>query len=153
MLVVPFGRRDVLGVVVALAEESEVAAGAARGAASSVLDRRCPADLVELALLDRATSTARRRRAALSLVLPPPGRARARRWWAERDRRAALDGERLTDRQRALLERAARAPPARDLAGAAAARGARAGARSSAARVRRAPPSTPPSARGARGSS
>jgi primosomal protein N' (replication factor Y) (superfamily II helicase) len=61
-----------------------------------------PADLVELALwmADEYCSTPAR---ALSLVLPPRGRERTL-LWAERTA-AALDGERLTDRQRVLLER------------------------------------------------
>ena len=60
-----------------------------------------PDELVELALWmarEYCSTPAR----ALSLVLPPPGRARTV-LWAERARDA--DGERLTDNQRAALER------------------------------------------------
>ena len=59
-----------------------------------------PAELVELALwmADEYCSTPAR---ALSLVLPPPGRPRTE-LWAERTA-APLEGERLTDQQRALL--------------------------------------------------
>jgi primosomal protein N' (replication factor Y) (superfamily II helicase) len=97
---VPFGRQALYGVVVALADRSEVPAErlvtltAVRGDA-------LPADLVELALWmarEYCSTPAR----ALSLVLPPRGRERTR-LWAERTGEP-LDG-RLTDRQRALLER------------------------------------------------
>ena len=60
---------------------------------------------------------------ALSLVLPPPGRPRTELWAARTD--APLDGERLTDSQRALLAALPRVG-GRDLRRAAAAGGARA---------------------------
>ena len=60
-----------------------------------------PVELVELALwmADEYCSTPAR---ALSLVLPPKGKPRTELWAARTD--AALDGERLTDNQRALLD-------------------------------------------------
>ena len=95
---IPFGHQRLDGVVVGLAEASElpderlVAPTAVRG--DSV-----PDDLVELALwmADEYCSTPAR---ALSLVLPPPGRAKTA-LWAEP---TGADG-RLTDNQRALLAR------------------------------------------------
>jgi primosomal protein N' (replication factor Y) len=69
MLVVPFGRREVLGVVVGLAERSEVAEEKLL-APLRALDLGVPGDLVELAEWIAAgyCSTISR---ALSLVLPP----------------------------------------------------------------------------------
>ncbi len=98
---VPFGRQKLDGVVVELAATSAVPAEKLVRAAG-VREDSVPADLVQLALwmADEYCSTAAR---ALSLVLPPPGRARTQ-LWAERTV-ADLDGRRLTDNQRALLER------------------------------------------------
>ncbi len=71
-LIVPFGRRDVPGVVTGLAPESEHALVAPR----RVLDPPLPRELVELAfwLAEEYCSTPAR---ALALVAPPPG-ARAK---------------------------------------------------------------------------
>jgi primosomal protein N' (replication factor Y) len=98
MLVVPFGHRDVTGVVVELAEESEVAEERLV-APREVLDAALPRDLVALAhwLAAEYCSTPAR---ALSLVAPQ-ARARARTaWWAEATGERA---ERLTAAQEALL--------------------------------------------------
>ena len=68
VLVVPFGRRDVVGVVTGLAEASEHDVVAPR----RVLDAELPPDLVDLALWiagEYASTPAR----ALSLLLPPKG--------------------------------------------------------------------------------
>ena len=104
---VPFGRQALDGVVVGLAGHGR-AGGEARHA-----DRRAedsvPAELVELALwmADEYCSTPAR---ALSLVLPPEGgRGRS---CGRRGRTPALDGERLTDNQRALLASLPRGPAA-----------------------------------------
>ncbi len=69
MLVVPFGRREVLGVVVGLAERSEVAEGKLLEPLRA-LDLGVPSDLVDLAewIAAEYCSTISR---ALSLVLPP----------------------------------------------------------------------------------
>jgi primosomal protein N' (replication factor Y) len=98
---VPFGRQALDGVVVGLADASEVAPERLVEP-TAVRDDSVPADLVELALWMAAEYCSTPAR-ALSLVLPPRGRPRTE-LWAERTA-AALDGERLTDRQRALLER------------------------------------------------
>jgi primosomal protein N' (replication factor Y) len=69
MLVVPFGRREVLGVVVGLAEHSDVAEERLL-APVRALELGVPADLVELAewlATEYCSTTAR----ALGLVLPP----------------------------------------------------------------------------------
>src|SRR5690349_13702174 len=98
---VPFGRQRLDGVVVGLAAASELPAERLV-APSAVREDSVPADLVELALwmaAEYASTPAR----ALSLVLPPPGRPRTRLW--ARRTEAALDGERLTERQHALLDR------------------------------------------------
>ena len=68
VLVVPFGRRDVVGVVTGLAEASEHDVVAPR----RVLEAELPPDLVDLALWmarEYASTPAR----ALSLLLPPKG--------------------------------------------------------------------------------
>src|SRR5436190_21185384 len=113
LLVVPFGRREVTGVVVGLADDSAVAPERL-AAARDVLPHSVPADLVDLArwMAREYCSTFAR---ALSLVLPP-ARVRSERTalWAERTD-APLDGERLTERQRALLAGLPRAA-GRDLA-------------------------------------
>jgi len=98
---VPFGRQKLEGVVVELAATSEVPAEKLVRAAG-VREDSVPADLVQLALwmADEYCSTAAR---ALSLVLPPPGRARTQLWAARTA--TELDGQRLTENQRALLER------------------------------------------------
>ena len=97
---VPFGRQALDGVVVGLASASEVAPEKLV-TPTAVRDDSIPADLVELALwmADEYCSTPAR---ALSLVLPPRGRPRTELWASRTG--AALDGERLTERQRALLD-------------------------------------------------
>ena len=99
MLVVPFGRRDVLGVVVDLAEESAVPVERLV-APRRVLDHELPADLVELAgwMADEYCSTRAR---ALQLVSPPPGARAKLAWWAQA---TGAEDPALTDRQRALLD-------------------------------------------------
>ncbi len=97
---VPFGHQRLDGVVVGLAAESDVPPERLI-APTSVREDSVPPDLVELALwmaAEYASTPAR----ALSLVLPPPGKPRER-LWASRTA-ASLDGERLTERQRALLD-------------------------------------------------
>jgi primosomal protein N' (replication factor Y) len=97
MLVVPFGHRDVLGVVVGLAERSEVADDRLV-APREVLDADLPVDLVELAhwIAAEYCSTPAR---ALSLVSPQPGAKPRMAWWAQA---TGADGE-ITPRQRELL--------------------------------------------------
>jgi len=95
---VPFGRQALDGVVVAMAERSEVAPERLL-APSSVREDRVPPELVALALwmAGEYCSTPAR---ALSLVLPPAGRPRTELW---AEAAADPDGARLTERQRALL--------------------------------------------------
>src|SRR3954469_8297504 len=98
VLVVPFGRRDVVGVVTGLAETSEHEVVAPR----RVLDADLPADLVDLALWiagEYASTPAR----ALSLMLPPKGTRAKTALYASPARPPAED-ERLSDAQRALLQ-------------------------------------------------
>jgi primosomal protein N' (replication factor Y) len=97
VLVVPFGRRDVMGVVTGLAECSEHDVVTPR----RVLDARLPPELVDLALwmaADTCSTPAR----ALSLLLPPKGTRAKTALWAAPGRPAG-DQERLTAAQRALL--------------------------------------------------
>jgi len=96
---VAFGRQALDGVVVALADSSELPAERLV-VPSAVREESVPAELVALAqwmAREYASTPAR----ALSLVLPPPGRPRMRLWAQRTDR--PLDGERLTDHQRELL--------------------------------------------------
>ncbi len=97
---VPFGRQALDGVVVDLAERSDVPVEKLVRA-SAVRTDGVPEELVELALwmAGEYCSTPAR---ALSLVLPPRGRERTVLWAV---RTGELEGQRLTDRQRALLER------------------------------------------------
>ncbi|HKE80443.1 MAG TPA: primosomal protein N', partial [Solirubrobacteraceae bacterium] len=107
VLVVPFGARDVVGVVIGLADGSEHEPVAPH----RVLDARLPPELVQLALwmADEYCSTPAR---ALSLLLPPKGARPKTALWAERSSCAEggvfADGSgsaaRLTERQRALLD-------------------------------------------------
>jgi primosomal protein N' (replication factor Y) (superfamily II helicase) len=97
---VPFGRQALDGVVVSLAEASEVPADRLV-APVGVRGDAVPPDLVELALWMAAEYCSTRAR-ALSLVLPPRGRVRTELWATGA---GELDGERLTERQRALLAR------------------------------------------------
>jgi primosomal protein N' (replication factor Y) len=100
LLVVPFGGRDVLGVVVGTAEESEIGPERLVGP-RDVLAADLPAELVELAgwMAAEYCSTPAR---ALALVSPPSGARPRTAWWA-RAARAPAEGERLTPGQRALL--------------------------------------------------
>jgi primosomal protein N' (replication factor Y) len=94
---IPFGAQKLDGVVVGLAESSEVAPERLV-APLSVRRDSIPADLVDLALWmagEYASTPAR----ALSLVLPPPGKPREVLWAAA----TGAEAERLTDNQRALL--------------------------------------------------
>src|SRR3954471_12720317 len=95
---IPFGHQKLDGVVRALAESSELPPEPLV-TPTALLEDSVPDDLVALALwmAGEYCSTPAR---ALSLVLPPPGRAKTR-LWAEA---TGADG-RLTDHQRALLAR------------------------------------------------
>jgi len=95
---IPFGRQALDGVVVELAETSALP-DERLASPTAVGPDSVPADLVALArwmAVEYCSTPAR----ALSLVLPPPGRAKTA-LWAEA---TGADG-RLTDRQRALLAR------------------------------------------------
>jgi primosomal protein N' (replication factor Y) len=98
---VPFGRQALDGVVVALADGTEVPAERLV-TPTTVREDAVPADLVALALwmAHEYCSTPAR---ALALVLPPRGRERTQ-LWAERTAEP-LDGQRLTVNQRELLQR------------------------------------------------
>ncbi|HMI72171.1 MAG TPA: DEAD/DEAH box helicase, partial [Solirubrobacteraceae bacterium] len=112
VLVVPFGHRDVVGVVTALADGSEHDPIAPR----RVLETRLPPDLVDLGMWIAAEYCSTPAR-ALSLLLPPKGTRPKTALWAEAvgapDGAAGPSGgaaggerdaaDRLTDRQRALL--------------------------------------------------
>ncbi len=103
VLRVPFGGRDVLGVVTAVADSSEHELRPPR----EVLETSLPADLVALApwiAAEYCSTTAR----ALALMLPPRG-IRTRTTLHARTLREAEPGERLTERQRLLLESLPRA--------------------------------------------
>ena len=98
---VPFGRQALDGVVVALADATEVP-DEKLVTPTAVRGESVPEELVSLALWmarEYCSTPAR----ALSLVLPPRGRERTQ-LWAERTA-AELEGQRLTANQRALLER------------------------------------------------
>ncbi|HVF80272.1 MAG TPA: primosomal protein N', partial [Solirubrobacteraceae bacterium] len=104
VLVVPFGHRDVVGVVVGLAESSQVADDRLV-APRRVLDHDLPPDLVELAcwMADEYCSTPAR---ALALVSPPAGGRAKLTWWATAAAAEAGTDPRArkpTERQRALL--------------------------------------------------
>ncbi|HWT93751.1 MAG TPA: hypothetical protein VN238_12185, partial [Solirubrobacteraceae bacterium] len=81
LLVVPFGHRDVTGVVVDTAETSEVPAEKLVHP-RRILDEHLPADLIDLArwMADEYVSTFAR---ALQLVLPPSGARAKTALWAE----------------------------------------------------------------------
>ncbi len=100
VLVVPFGHRDVVGVVTGVAEESAHDVVAPR----RVLEADLPAELVDLALWmarDLCSTPAR----ALSLLLPPKGTRPKTALWARATGSGSQPGaQRLTDRQRALLD-------------------------------------------------
>jgi len=110
VLRVPFGRRTTLGVVLALATESELAPERL-AEPDAVVGPGVPADLVELAgwMAEQYCSTPAR---ALSLLLPPGAAAGGREpkpilvgEITEPGVRALRGGERLTERQRSALER------------------------------------------------
>jgi primosomal protein N' (replication factor Y) (superfamily II helicase) len=111
VLVVPFGHRDVVGVVVGLADTSELADDRLV-APRRVLDHDLPPELVELAgwMAAEYCSTPAR---ALALVSPPPGGRAKLAWWAAavgdvQASPAAVDStpaaRPLSERQRALLD-------------------------------------------------
>ena len=97
---VPFGRQRLDGVVVGLAETSEVPAEKLVAIAGTRADS-IPGDLVELALwmAHEYCSTPAR---ALGLVLPPPGRTKTQLWAEPLE---IAEDARLTERQRAVLAR------------------------------------------------
>ena len=97
VLLVPFGHRDVLGVVTAVAQSSEHELQQPR----RVLEQSLPADLVALAVWTAAEYCSTPAR-ALSLMLPPKG-ARARTAFYALPVRDPEAGERLTGAQQALL--------------------------------------------------
>jgi primosomal protein N' (replication factor Y) len=97
VLVVPFGRREVVGVVTGLTDASEHDPVAPR----RVLEPRLPAELVDLALWmarEYCSTPAR----ALSLLLPPKGTRAKTALWAQPT--GASPERAPTDRQRALLD-------------------------------------------------
>ena len=102
VLVVPFGHRDVVGVVVAIADESELA-DERLVAPRRVLDHDLPAELVGLAgwIAHEYCSTPAR---ALALVSPPPGARAKLAWWAAAHAAEAGPTSALTERQRTLLD-------------------------------------------------
>jgi len=97
VLVVPFGRQEILGVVTAIADASEHDLAAPR----RVLEQALPEDLVALApwIAAEYCSTPAR---AFSLMLPPKG-IRARTVLHARALREPGPQERLSDAQRTLL--------------------------------------------------
>ena len=107
LLVVPFGRRDVTGVVVGLAESSDVPPEKLVGP-RRVREERLPPELVDLAewMAAEYVSTFAR---ALQLVLPPSGVRAKEALWAEpltlvpAPGTPAPDGKPLNERQRELL--------------------------------------------------
>src|SRR4051794_12551316 len=113
MLVVPFGRQRLLGVVVDLAEESELPADRLVEPLAA-LDRGVPDSLVRLGLwaAEEYCSTPAR---GLALVLPPGAgigalprvgiRRRLEAGITEAGREALAAGTRLGQRQRAALAR------------------------------------------------
>ncbi|MEA2241806.1 MAG: hypothetical protein QOD24_1362, partial [Solirubrobacteraceae bacterium] len=101
VLVVPFGGRDVVGVVVGLADGSELP-DERLVAPRRVLDHDLPGELVELArwMAAEYCSTPAR---ALALVSPAPAGRPKLTWWAEATG-AEPEGRPLTPAQRALLD-------------------------------------------------
>ena len=97
---VPFGRQALDGVVVGLAETSELAPERLV-APTGVREDDVPEDLVDLALW-MATEYCSTPARALQLVLPPRGKPRTEPWAFRTD--VPLDGERLSPNQRELLE-------------------------------------------------
>jgi primosomal protein N' (replication factor Y) len=111
VLVVPFGGRDVVGVVVGVADGSELP-DERLAAPRRVLGHDLPAELVELAgwMAEEYCSTPAR---ALALVSPAPGARAKLAWWAHATG-AEPGGRPLSARQQALLDglRAGGARPA-----------------------------------------
>ena len=107
VLVVPFGHRDVVGVVVDVAEHSELADDRL-AAPRRVLDHDLPRELVALALwmADEYCSTPAR---ALALVSPPAGARAKLAWWAQRAPQPPPQSRPPTARQQALLDELPRA--------------------------------------------
>jgi primosomal protein N' (replication factor Y) len=103
VLVVPFGHRDVVGVVVGVADDSQLP-DERLAAPRRVLDHDVPPELVELALwmAEEYCSTPAR---ALALVSPPPGARAKLAWWAEPVMPAPAQDRKPTERQLALLAR------------------------------------------------
>ncbi|MFP5363887.1 MAG: primosomal protein N' [Thermoleophilia bacterium] len=101
VLVVPFGHRDVVGVVVGLADCSELP-DERLAAPRRVLGHDLPPDLVELAawIAEEYCSTPAR---ALALVSPPPGGRAKLTWWARATGSQEAAGRPPTERQAALL--------------------------------------------------
>ena len=101
VLVVPFGHRDVVGVVVDVAESSGLP-DERLIAPRRVFDHDLPPDLVELALwmAEEYCSTPAR---ALALVSPTPGARAKLAWWAELAPAPPPQGRPPTERQQALL--------------------------------------------------
>ena len=116
LLRVPFGGRTMLGVVLGLATETEIAPDRL-AEPDAVLPPGVPADLVELAawIAEQYCSTPAR---ALTLVLPPGAAGGARRKrvlvaeLTDAGAQALGDGATLTDRQRTALEALERDGPA-----------------------------------------
>ncbi len=99
-LVVPFGHRDVPGVVTALTDHSDHELATAR----RVVEPSLPEELVRLAfwIADEYCSTPAR---ALGLMLPPAGARAKTALWADRTPEAAGEhGVRINDAQRTLLD-------------------------------------------------
>jgi primosomal protein N' (replication factor Y) (superfamily II helicase) len=97
VLVVPFGHREVVGVVTGLADASDHEPVAPH----RVLETRLPPELVDLALWMAAEYCSTPAR-ALSLLLPPKGTRAKTALWAQRA--TPDEAARLTGRQRALLD-------------------------------------------------
>jgi primosomal protein N' (replication factor Y) len=97
-LVVPFGHRDVPGVVTALADSSDHELATVK----KVVEPSLPADLVRLAfwIADEYCSTPAR---ALGLMLPPAGAKAKTALWAQATTPADTVQARLNEAQRALL--------------------------------------------------
>ncbi len=95
---IPFGHQKLDGVIVGLTETTDVP-DEKLVAPTSIRDDSLPRDLVDLALWMAEEYCSTRAR-ALALVTPPPGKAKTYLW-------AEPTGEdgRLTDKQRALLQR------------------------------------------------
>ncbi|MEJ7825452.1 MAG: primosomal protein N' [Solirubrobacteraceae bacterium] len=104
VLVVPFGHRDVVGVVVGVADRSELPDDRL-AIPRRVLDHDLPPELVELAgwIAAEYCSTPAR---ALALVSPPPGARAKLAWWAVATEPGGRDlaGRPLSERQRTLLD-------------------------------------------------